>query len=325
MHSGRARSVMDILTGRPGDERPESLQQRLTRLAPPAVLTGVLLSLLIHLLLWLVAGLITVSGAQAGGAGPLASGVELAVVTEAELAQMQEAGLEAEVPVVPDVPASDLPEIALFDSAIADAAGLTEDIGDLSANLGAGDITGGSELGVGGAGGGAASFFGVEARGTRFAYIVDVSGSMGVGGKIEALKRELGKSITALTENAMFAIALYSTDAAILGGRHEWMEASDNGKGFARRAITQIQANGSTNPAPAFRLVFGLRPKPDAIYFMTDGEFSQDVALEIARLNADYRVPIHCIAFVSRDSEALMKQIAADSGGTYTFVQEAGK
>ncbi len=57
--------------------------------------------------------------------------------------------------------------------------------------------------GEGGAGGGGAKFFGVEARGSRFIFIVDVSGSM-EGGKIVTLRSELTKSIDGLAENSLF-------------------------------------------------------------------------------------------------------------------------
>src|SRR5207248_843954 len=83
--------------------------------------------------------------------------------------------------------------------------------------------------GGGGGGGGAASFFGVEARGTRFAYIIDISGSMDLGvgtadiKRIDILKAELSKSVDALLENAFFFVALFSSDAKPLGGRMEWI------------------------------------------------------------------------------------------------------
>lgn len=324
----RARSVLDVLLGRhgPGGPGEETWHQRFVRLAPPATLFGLLVSLIVHLLIGVIAGLITFRGAQAGGAGPEAGAVEFAVVTEAELAQMQEAGLDLAAPTVPDVPMPDLPAVELFDTqATSEVTELTGDLGDAATTMGAGDISGGSDLGVGGSGGGAASFFGVEARGTRFAYIVDISGSMGVGGKIESLRRELSKSVSALLENTQFLIVLFSTDAAPLAGRREWVAATNSGKNWARKNVADIPSTGSTNPLPAFQIVFTMRPKPDAIYFMTDGEFDPEVAMIVAGLNADYKIPIHCIAFVSRDAEAVMKQIAATSGGTYTFVPGASK
>lgn len=298
----------------------------MVRLAPPATLMGLLISLLVHLVALLIAALIAIGGAQAGGAGSLVPSVELAVVTDTELAAMQHAALELESPPVPDSPTPELPPVEMLDTRVGDdVSGLLDAAAAVGMAAGAGDITGSSSLGVSGAGGGAASFFGAEARGTRFAYVVDVSGSMGYDNKIETLKRELARSVDALLENAHFFIVAFSTDATPLGGKREWTEASDSGKTWGRRAIATLGANGGTNPSPAFSIVFALRPKPDAIYFMTDGLFDESVALELLRLNAEWRIPIHCISFVSKEAEALMRRIATDSGGTYTHVPGSGR
>ncbi|MEX2219091.1 MAG: hypothetical protein WD749_10070 [Phycisphaerales bacterium] len=318
---------------------PPTLGDRLIRWAKPASLTAAGTSLVVHLVLWALAALIVIGGGQAGGAGG-GSGdgiVGVAVVTEAELGQMQNAGLDAEAPAVAEAPTVALPggetDIQINDAiggGGSDAGALGGGLGSLTSGMGAGDISGGPGLGAGGAGGGAASFFGVEARGTRFAYIIDVSGSMdlGVGAmslkRIDILKSELGKSLAALLENAHFFVALFSGDSKPLGGRMEWVASNESGKTWARRTVPLITAEGETKPLPAFSIVFGLRPRPDAIYFMTDGEFDKDYANQIARINADYKIPIHCITFVSAEGQEVMRKIAADSGGTYTHIPGPG-
>jgi hypothetical protein len=305
--------------------------------APPATLGATLLSLTIHLVLGLVAAVIYVGGAQAGGAGGKGGSSEIgvAVITEAEFGELTNAGLDADAPAVAEAPSVSLPGgaddlgVAEVAGAGGDQEGLTTGLGGLTEGLGSGNISGGPGLGSGG-GGGAASFFGVEARGTRFAYIVDISGSMeggiGVGSlrRIDVLKTELLRSVEALLENAAFLVVMFSNDAKPLGGRLEWVQASDAGKQWARRTIPLIGSDGATEPVPAFKMVFTMRPKPDAIYFMTDGEFNEEYALQIARMNGDWRIPIHCITFVSREGEKTMKKIAADSGGTYTHVPGPG-
>lgn len=313
-----------VRTGVDGRPVPETISQRLVRLAPPTTLAALLLSLLVHLVILLIAALVAIGTPQAGGAGPGDTPIELAIVTDEELAKLQEAAVTSETPAAPEVPLPDTSAIDLTDASIGDAVpALTESI-SISANVGGGDIAGSTGLGLGGTGGGAATFFGAEARGTRFAYIVDVSGSMGYDGKIETLKRELTKSIDALLENAKFLVVAFSNDAYPLEGRREWLDGSDAGKLRARRAIAGLAADGGTVPGPAFDLVFKMRPRPDAIYFMTDGLFDPSVALDVLRLNAEDRIPVHCICFVSKESEALMKRIAQDSGGTYTFVAGPG-
>ena len=214
-----------------------------------------------------------------------------------------------------DQPAVELPASSIDFSAL--------DLSDLGEIGGAGDIdeAAGSSVFESGSGG-AASFFGVEAGGNRFAYVVDVSGSM-QGQRIEALKRELTRSIVGLQSQSEFTIMLYSSTAFQIGPGG-WRDATDQAKRNARSEIANIRAGGTTIPLPAFDLLFEQRPRPDAIYFMTDGAFVNPDAIvaEINRLNRSTGrvVPIHCITFIEREAEETMKEIARLSGGSYTHV-----
>lgn len=318
-------------------EAEPKLRNIFMKWAPPAMLGAVGLSMLIHAMLGLVAALVLVGGAQAGGSKGEGNGetVGVAIMTEAELGSiMQAAGMESETPAVAEAPTQKLPgsevEIQIADGGAGgqEAGSLGEGSGKLTSGLGAGNITGGQ--GLGGGGGGAANFFGVEARGTRFAYICDISGSMdqGVGSgelrRVDILKSELGKSLNSLLENAFFFVSLFSTESKAMGGRMEWVASTDAGKQWAKRTVPLIVAEGATEPMAAFKMVFRLRPKPDAIYFMTDGEFNEEYVNEIARLNAEYHIPINCITFVSREGEKMMRKIAQQSGGTYAHFSGPG-
>jgi hypothetical protein len=290
----------------------------------PAGLVGMGASLLVHLLLLALAAFITFSRGG-GGEGYLPEGpVPFAVLSEQELAALEEAALALDSPSAPELEVADLPAIdSLMSELEVDLAGLGDPT-QLQAELGGGDISG-SDLGLDGAGGGGSSFFGIEATGTRFAYIVDVSGSMSIGGRIEGLRRELTTAIEGLSANSRFFVCLFNHDAAALGGRNDWVEASRSGKRWAlERVQRQVVPGGGTVPQPAFALVFErLRPPPDAIYFMTDGEFAEIAVVEIRRMNTR-RVPIHCITFGDRSGEALMRRIAQENGGTYVHVPGPG-
>lgn len=167
----------------------------------------------------------------------------------------------------------------------------------------------------------------MTAQGRRFAYICDISGSMeaGVGGdaqttRLTVLKQELERSIRSLPGRSHFAVVLFSGQAEFLGKRREWVNASDAGKQWARRVIATLTTGGDTQPLPAFEQVFRLRPRPDAIYFMTDGEFSESVVTEILKLNATDRIPVHCITLISTEGQSLMQRIAELTGGTYKHI-----
>jgi hypothetical protein len=292
------------------------------------VLTAWVASAAIHIIILIIAALITVGGGQAGGASAEdPEPIGLAILSEEELGSLADAAVDHSTPSITEALDDPLavqvdlliPEtLTAFDQPL----DMSQTATELTSGLGAGDLSGGS---LGGAGG-TASFFGVEAKGTRFAYIIDISGSMEIGvagtniSRLDVLKRELYGSVAGLTEHARFFIATFSHESYPLGGKLEWTRSTEAGKTWARRSIIQLKAEGGTHPLPAFELVFTLRPRPDAIYFMTDGEFDGDSPRRIALLNADLRIPIHCICFDSAEGETLMRRIAQDSGGTYTFV-----
>ena len=300
---------------------PLPLDERLMLWVRRATVIGVAASLLVHLVGWFIAAHMSVGHALGSGPAQLPGVVDFAVMTEAELAQLQESSLTFDSPSVPELDQEPMPEIESLDMpSEEDITGSLAEIAPPAIGTGAGDIGETTGLSEGGSGSGSASFFGVEATGSRFVYIVDISGSMSYAGKIEALQRELVKSIDGLLEAADFLIITYSDGPSPLDGRQAWTDADERGKRFARRGVGKIQTGGGTYPGPAFHMAFAVRPPPDAIYFMTDGEFDEEVATEIAMLNDEYKVPIHCIAFVSRQSEVMMRRIASQSGGTYTFV-----
>ena len=67
--------------------------------------------------------------------------------------------------------------------------------------------------------------------------------------------------------------------------------------------------------------------QPDAIYFLSDGQFDPQIVQELRARNRDNRrlstsqIPIHTIAFGDRLAEGLMKSISRNSGGRYRFVR----
>ncbi len=311
-------------------DNPPPLRRVIWRWLARASMVGAIVSIVVHLLGGVVATQILIGGERPAGRGlPSGGPVELAIMGEQELK-----GLEGGA-ALPDSPSpaaeisageAENPSLQLpsGDASTADSemAALTPGAG----SGGGGDIGEGSGFGIGGpgsggSGGGSTSFFGVEARGTRFLYIVDVSGSMGVGGKIEALRTQLMQSIEALGEGSQFYIIPFSQWATPLGDKKDWTHANDSGKRFARKYIPALRPLDNTNPLPAFQIAFSTRPRPDAIYFMTDGQFDANVADMVVEYNRGLKIPVHCICFVSRESEAMMQRIAKESGGSYKFVE----
>lgn len=291
-----------------------------------ATILGIGISILAHLFLWLIAGLIMVFTYSSARPKPIPVGdVEFAVVTDEEFSKIQSQEILEEAPVIPETPTEQTEtSLDLLDSSMmSDVASLSLDLEGIGSSVGAGDVGSISKLAAGVSGAGT-SFFGVEAEGFRFAYIVDMSGSMDVAGKWERTRQELIASIEELAEGAMFLVVLFSSDAALLEGRKDWTDAVDRNKRWVRGVLSQIAPNGATHPMPAFMVVLTTRPRPDAIYFMTDGQFDESVAIELQRMNLELQIPIHCITFGDRSAEVQMRQIAKDSGGSYTHVEVSG-
>lgn len=271
--------------------------------------------------------------------GPVGSSREgkgdspLAIISQTDLSEMQRVSLDADAPALESTMEPAMPTIDDLVAQPGEGELASLDASDLSTLGGAGDAmfgSGGSGEGAGGGdglddgSGGGAKFFGVEARGNRFLYICDVSGSM-EGERLGALKSALRESIDGLIERARFSVVLFSSEAMALSG-NRWMEASDERKKALAKELGLIHGFGGTNPLPAFDIAFAMKPRPDAIYFMTDGVFGDEVnsviESRIMRLNnsGERRVPIHCITFIERGAEPIMRKIARQSGGTYTHV-----
>lgn len=288
-----------------------------------AGLVGAIGSIVIHFWLLLVAALVTVTLARSGSAGGGDAPVDLAVLTESELAAVLDQPLpEGGSSVVADGSPGDIPAVELeMAPGGGDLPGAGLSAGDLGVDLGGtgGGVGDGGGLG-GGAGVGSTSFFGVEARGARFLYVIDISGSM-QGAKLAALKDELSGSINTLPDQTAFYVVFFESDAVPMNQSGRWMDATAANKRWVASRIAEVEARGGTNPAPAFSAAFAMRPRPDAIYFMSDGLFDEEVAGQVAAANRGSRkVPVHCIAYGDDAATELLQRIAEESGGTYAEI-----
>jgi hypothetical protein len=312
---------------------PPSLPDLILKIIRRASVSALALSLIFHAVMWLIAAVVVIGSASAGssGSGEPGGPMEMAVVTEGELTQLQDQALGVQTPNVPEAAVKDI-DVAtqITDAGPAATGGSTGDsMGDVGSLAGGGDISmgGGEGMGLGGSGGGGARFFGVEAQGNRFAYLVDTSGSMQEpvaaereGTRIQALRSELTRSTQGLMETSNFIIVKFSSDADVLGDKKEWTEASPMAKKAFKTLISTLGPEGGTNPLPGFELIFNLRPRPDAVYFMTDGEFENSMADQIIELANKFKVPVHCICLGSKEGEFNMRRIAKASHGTFTFI-----
>ena len=193
---------------------------------------------------------------------------------------------------------------------------------------GGGDV-GQSTESLSGASTGNVSFFGVEAQGSRFAYIVDVSGSMRDRDKWLTTADEIERSVFSLPGHAEFVVLLFQSNSGFLTPRRRWQRADEDSKRSMRAALDTVTPDGGTEPLPAFTMLYRMRDKPDAIFFMTDGIFPAEVTDRIARINRRHRIPINTIFFGTAAGNAAatdnMRVIARQSGGRFRHVETEGR
>ena len=175
---------------------------------------------------------------------------------------------------------------------------------------------------------GKATLLGVEGKGSKFVYVFDRSGSMGVPGNkpLNRAKAELLRSIDALTDQQQFYIIFYNHEQKTFhidptGKR--LIFASDLNKRLARQFIDGIQAGGGTHHAEALQLA--LRMHPDVIFLLTDGDPPDDLtADELARVErantAGTVINVIQISPPDENHDNLLVKLATRSGGRHLYV-----
>ena len=189
--------------------------------------------------------------------------------------------------------------------------------------------TGGPGQGIGigsGRGGGGTSFFGVGGRGARFAFIVDVSGSMQADDRFVVALNELKRSVAALPDFASFYVILFSDDKRVPDWQETWTRATRGNVLRLKRWIEEQAAGGSTFPMTSFERLAELSASADVVFFLTDGEIPPGAPDEITRLNHKQRRAsiINTICFGSDIGRLALEQIARENEGVFRFVPVTG-
>lgn len=165
-------------------------------------------------------------------------------------------------------------------------------------------------------------FFGQEAVGQRFAFVIDISGSM-AGPRWNACRKQLEEALLALPLSAEFFVVLFSDTAYEPPEQDGWATAGGKRVKDVIKWIDRINPSGGTFPATAFSVVFRLNERPDVIYFLTDGEiggFTPDI---LAELRGSAPTIVNTIALESQASAEALEAIAVESGGTFIHITDA--
>lgn len=266
-------------------------------------ITAILLVIMLGLLIWWL--LSRPSGAPAGGGAP-GHGADQGAGPEKPTAAADStgSGKQKRDPVPSKPPATSTPpKLQKVKPAPPNASG------------GAGTASSG-RYAIGGG-----RFFGVQAKGSRFVYVVDCSGSM-AGARLETVKQEILRSVHALWPAQQFYVIFFSDKAYPMFTPQRTapmlLPAKPENLRRAQHWVTQFSLSGGTDPTDAMVQALGLRP--DAIFLLTDGEFDPSVVETIRKRNK-HRIVINTIGFKNSAGEALLRRIASENGGGYRFVR----
>ena len=181
----------------------------------------------------------------------------------------------------------------------------------------------------------AANFFGLEATGSVFCFVVDCSGSMR-GEPFVTAKRELLRSISQLKPNQRFFVVFFSQklfpmqlDGPEMPDSHPTaVYATPENLSKLQQWMETVPIGAGGPPNEALKLAIEL--ESDSVFLLTDGVTRSDVASYLQRTNRQedeldgpqIRCPIHTIGFYSREGEALLQRIASENRGQYHYVPD---
>ena len=160
-------------------------------------------------------------------------------------------------------------------------------------------------------------FYGVEAEGRDFVFVLDKSSSM-AGAPFERLKQELRYAIACLPAEARFFVVFFDVGANKMTARGLTRASAFNKDHHLRWADT-VPAYGGTDPSAA--LAIALRLQPTTVFLMTDGAFEPTNTLQvIGQLNEQRKVTINTIGVGTADA-AVLRHIADENRGQFRHVE----
>ncbi len=161
-------------------------------------------------------------------------------------------------------------------------------------------------------------FFSARGNAYNIVYLVDRSASM--IDTIESLKRELKRSIDMLEPMQKFEIIFFSSGKPLEGPGNALVWATTKNKQRYKKFIDSVRAEGQTDPRWALQRALQL--KPDLIYLLTDGVFSEQIAKNIIKWANANHVKINTIAYLREIGSKRLMEIAEQTGGVFRFVTE---
>ena len=174
-----------------------------------------------------------------------------------------------------------------------------------------------------------AMMFGVSGTGTEFVYVMDRSDSMnGFNGRpLRAAKSELIRSLRSLSDRQRFQIIFYNDKPSPFrpsGMGFQMVPGESSIVTVAEQYVKSVNAFGGTEHQSALHLA--LRMAPDVIFFLTDASIprlSSSELAEIRRRATQNGTTIHAIEFgtdAAPPMGSFLVDLAKQNNGSYQYV-----
>jgi Mg-chelatase subunit ChlD len=169
---------------------------------------------------------------------------------------------------------------------------------------------------------GGVDFFGARVKGRYVCFVCDLSGSM-MGDKLEALKREIIRTVRLLPAGTHYQVVFFNDRAMLL--QKGWTLTGTRDSEALLAGVDGVGCGGGTNPADALQYAFTeLDPVPHELFLLTDGQFGLDPMPLLMQANGGPdRTRIHTLAMGNDADTAALQAIASRFGGTFTQVPAA--
>ena len=289
------------------------------------------ISMLVHLVLLLVLGLITLAApsvadyaiivASEDGEEPLEQMAEIDLSEDLE--DMEELSPSFESPSISEsemseltlatnaADVSDIGPQAIEQDSVSQINAIFSDSGTAMASLSdkVGKMT--------------ASFFGSKAKGRRFVFVVDNSNSM-QRGRFHTAVNELVKTVEQMEADQYFYVIFFSDTAYPLfwpSPVSQLVPATRKNKERLQQWLYTVELCLHTRGSDAMKLALSLRP--DAIYVLGDGAFTDDTTNQLTAAH-NRRTPIFTLGMqVPEKGKSQLTRIAKANNGTYRLVTVA--
>lgn len=168
-----------------------------------------------------------------------------------------------------------------------------------------------------------ASFFGSKAKGRRFVFVVDNSNSM-QRGRFHTAVNELIRTVEQMEADQYFYVIFFSDTAYPLfwpSPVSQLVPATRKNKERLQQWLYTVELCLHTRGSDAMKLALSLRP--DAIYVLGDGAFTDDTTNQLTAAH-NRRTPIFTLGMQVPDKgKSQLTRIAKANNGTYRLVTVA--